>query len=430
MDARCEINPCLCFLIGASINHGQFTFIPPPALKAEEIQKWVDELNTLLSFRLNFHDYDKRPYEFRDFSIEDGRATFKVSGEFEVDLTIADDDPESQWWFIDFRFNFSPAPPELTDKARHFVETSVNEALGRDGLKGCYDFLHGYVLTHKIRELQRQAVLLGQGHWINNIRVEPLNRALSIQYWAQRHSVAGPKHVGNASPKSWIIIGVNSGRPAPSNSLPSLHPTSYLTIRWFRDGREVTDDDLSFDTKVISAEGVLKRIICKHVRHILKSICDKLMSKPRYASRQASVSMKLHKSDPSQSNLVVQLTQSETLTVQINTVTGNFYMEPIRPIISRRDAYFNIRGKDSVEGGFNQIESIRCDCLFEELTRLGRATGWVNCKRPVQPDEARKLHTSKEPPQGFWLKRDTWVAPWYVVVCLSLAGDTWWLVEL
>ncbi|KAF3762351.1 MED14-domain-containing protein [Cryphonectria parasitica EP155] len=407
-------------------------FIPPPALKAEEIQKWFGELNTLLSFRLTLHDYDKIPYEFRDFTVKDGRVTFKVQGEFEVDLTIGNDDPESQWWFIDFRFDFSPAPQELTDKVRHFMTMNVNDVLGRQGLKGCYDFLHGYVLTHKIRELQRQAVLLSQQHWINHIKVEPLNRALCIQYWAQRYLGTGPKPEANAGPKSWIIIGVNSGKTPSADSLPSLHPTSYLTIRWFRDGKEVTGDaDLSsFGTETISAEDLLNRIICKHVSYILKSISDKLMSKPRYASRQVSVSMKLHKSEPSESILVIQLTHSETLSVKINGVTGNFYLEPTKPLISRREAILNLRGRDAVEDSFGQIEHIRCESLFEELVRLGRAMGWVMCKRPVLPDEAKKLHPSREFYQLLWLRRDTWPSPWYVVVCVSLAGDNWWLVEV
>ncbi|PSR99379.1 mediator complex subunit MED14-domain-containing protein [Coniella lustricola] len=407
-----------------------FTFIPPPALKADEIQNWVAELNTLLAFRLNLHDYNKRPYAFRNFSIADGRATFKVDGEFEVDLTIADDDPESQWWFINFRFNFSPTPPELNDKVWHFVESSVNDALARDGLKGCYDFLHGYVLTYKIRELQRQAVLLSKQHWIDNLKVEPLNRALCIQYWAQRYPGTGPNPDTNAGPKSWIIVGVNSGKTPQAGAIPTLHPTSYINIRWFRDGKEVTDDDVLFDTDSISAESLLKQIICKHIKHILTSLCNKLMSKPRYSSRQANISMKLHKTEPSQSYLKVQLTHSETLAIQLNTVTGNFYFEPAKAVTSKREAQLNARARDAVEDGFNQIESIRWQCLMWELARLGRPMGWTMCKRPVQPDEAKKLHSSREPYQSLWLKRENWGPAWYIVVCLSLAGDAWWLVEL
>lgn len=388
------------------------------------------ELNTLLSFRLNLHDYNKRPYEFRNFSIANGRATFKVEGEFEVDLTIANDDPESQWWFIDFRFNFFPTPPELNDKVWHFVESSVNDALARDGLKGCYDFLHGYVLTYKIRELQRQAVLLSKQHWIDNLKVEPLNRALCIQYWAQRYPGTGTKPDANAGPKSWIIVGVNSGKTPQTGAVSTLHPTSYITIRWFRDGKEVTDDEVLFDTNAISAEALLKQIICKHIKHILTSLCNRLMSKPRYSSYEANISMKIHKTEPSQSYLTVQLTHSETLTIRLNTVTGYFYFEPAKAVISRREAHLNLRGRDAVEDGFNQIESIRWQSLLEELARLGRPMGWAMCKRPVQPDEAKKLHPHREPCQPLWLKRENWGPSWYLVVCLSLAGDTWWLVGL
>ncbi len=112
----------------------------------------------MLSVRLTLDEYDKIPFQFRDYSISSGRVTFKVEGEFEVDLTIADEDFEKQFWFIDFRFLFQPAPAELSDRVRQFIEKKVNDALATDGLAGCYRFLHEFVLTHKISEFYRQAL--------------------------------------------------------------------------------------------------------------------------------------------------------------------------------------------------------------------------------------------------------------------------------
>lgn len=392
--------------------------------------KWVNELDVLLSIRLNLDDYDKIPPQFKDYSIDNGRATFKVKGEFEVDLTIADDDFEKQWWLLDFRFTFSPAPQELTEKLRQFVEQKVNDLLETDGLKGCYDFLHEFVLTHKINELRRQALALSHGLWIDKISIEPLNRALSIQYWTNRLTGASHHSASNTSPKSWIIIGVNSGRTPAPNAPLGAPLTSYLRLRWFRDGKEVTDEDLSFDTEDISAEALLKRIIGLHVKHILSSIHAKLLSKPRYANRQASVSLELHKDEPSESSLAVQITHSERLIVRINTITGAFFLQPMKTVVSRRENQLNLRGKDSVEDGFTEIENIRWASQFDELIRRGRGMGWIMRRRPVQLDEVRKLHPSREAYQAVWLKLEGWGPAWYIVVCLSLAGDSWWVVEM
>lgn len=389
--------------------------------------KWISELNTLLSVRLNLEDHDKIPYHFRDYRIHSGRVTFKVKGEFEVDLTIADEDFEKQFWFINFRFDFSPASQDLTEALVAFVEMKVNDALGIDGLRGCYEFLHEFVLTHKINELRRQALVLSRGRWIENIKVERLNRALSIQYWTNRFPASGP----NAGPKSWIIVGTNSGKVPPRNSPPGTRPTSYLTLRWFRDGKEDKDVDVLADSEEISAEVLLKKIVAKHVEHILSSMYAKLLSKPRFEKRQASISLSISSEEPSESTLAIQLTHSQTLTVRMNTTTGFFNMQPAaRTLISRAEVFLNQRCKNLVEEGVAHIETIRWQSEFDEIIRRGKGSGWHLSKRPVNPDEIKRLHPSREQCQSLWLKREGWDPAWYLVVCLSLAGDTWWLVEM
>lgn len=394
----------------------------------------MNELNVLLSVRLNLDEYDKIPHWFRDYTIDNGRVTFKVKGEFEVDLTIADDDFEKQWWFLDVRFAFSPAPAEPSDVLRYFVEAKVNESLAANGLKGCYEYLHEYVLTHKIHTLRRQAAVLSRRLWVDHTKVEPLKRALSIQYWSQRYSSIGPKHGANsaipAGPKSWFIIGVNSAKTPPHNAPLGAPVTSNIVIRWFRDGKEVKDEDLSFNTEEISAEALLKRIVGKHIKHILCSIYWKLLSKPRYANRQASVSLSIDNDQPSDSCLMVQLTHQQTLKVRIDAITGSFIFHPHSNLISRRQNYLNTRARDSIDDGLLHIENIRWESLFEELARRGRSMGWRMCKQQVHQDEMRKLHPSKEPNSAIWLKHESWNPSWFLVVSSSSAGDAWWLVSV
>lgn len=393
----------------------------------------MNELNVLLSVRLNLDEFDKIPYWFKDYTIANGRVTFKVKGEFEVDLTIADDDFEKQWWFLDFRFAFSPAPAEPSDGLRFFVEGKVNESLESRGLSGCYDYLHEYVLTHKINTLRRQAAVLSRRLWVDHTKVESLKRALSIQYWSKRYA-AVPHNPGTntavpAGTKSWFIVGVNSAKTPSRNSPIGTPGTSSIVIRWFRDGDEVKDD-LSFDTEEISAEALLKLVIGKHISHVLTSIYRNLLSKTRYANRQASVSLSINKSDPSESCLMVQITHQQTLQVRIDAITGSFIFSPQNQTISRRQNLLNSRSRDSITDGLFQIENIRWECFFEELVKRSRSMGWGMCKRPVHQDEIKKLHNSKEPNQTIWLRHECWTSNWFVVVSLSAAGDAWWLVSV
>lgn len=184
-------------------NENQLGYLEPPPLTARDLLKELENLNTLLSIRLNLNEYDNIPISFKNYVINSGRVTFKVPGEFELDLTIADEAPESQFWFIDFRFLFSPAVQEIPYALRFHIESRVNSVLLAEGLSGCYRVLHEITLTHKISEFRRQAFDLSRSKWIDGLKVEALNRSLSIQYWLDRYTKGGPK--------SWIIIGVHSG---------------------------------------------------------------------------------------------------------------------------------------------------------------------------------------------------------------------------
>ncbi|KAL1872299.1 hypothetical protein VTK73DRAFT_1648 [Phialemonium thermophilum] len=398
-------------------------YIEPPPLTPRDQLQWIDNLNTLLSVRLSLEDFDLIPTQFRDYRISSGRVTFQVKGEFEVDLTIADEDFTKQFWFIDFRFLFSPAPAELSDALRAFLEVKVNEALASDGLSGCYKFLHEFVLTHKITEFARQAVELSRGRWTETLKVERLNRSMAIQYWTTRP---------NPALKSWIILGVHSGK-VPQGSL-SAKATSCLSLRWFRDNKEVKDHHISFDVNEIATEALLKTIIARHTAHILSSIHKKLLSYPRYSNRESSLSLELSESEPTLSRLTMRLSHADSLTIRIDSTTGSFCLSPPSRIVLTAERNINLSPKDPVDDGFLIIEKTRCYSASEELVRRGKSMGWISHPSsqppPVRPEELKPLVGIREAFHTVWLRRQGWRAEWFVLVTMSLAGDRWWLVEV
>ncbi|KAI1142890.1 MED14-domain-containing protein [Hypoxylon sp. FL0543] len=397
-----------------------FNYILPPPLTPKEQLQWIENLNTLLSIRLNLEDYDTLPYHFQNYTIDSGRVTFKVPGEFEVDLTIADEDLSKQFWFIDFRFDFTPAPPELSEALRMHLESRVNEALEKEGLAGCYKFLHELVLTHKITEYVRQAIELSRGRWVDTLKVERLNRAMSIQYWVGRYPPEGPK--------SWIILGVNSGKKAGAPEDPKS--TSYLTLRWFRDSKEVKDVDLPFNSVDISTEDLLNHVIGRHIAHILGSIYSKLKSNGRFTKREAGLALDIQLEDPTRSSLRMQLGHAYHVTIGISATTGMFAMKPQSSMTWKGEQRLNYLSKDPIQDGFTCLEVLRCHYVVDEVIRRGRSTGWVVCKVPAKLDTVKQVLSLRETGQLMWLKRRGWAEQWYVMVSLSLSGDKWFLLEV
>lgn len=399
-------------------------YLEPPPITVEEKDVWIDNINTMLSVRLSFDEYDKIPLAFRDYSIDSGRVTFKVKGGFEVDLTIGDEDFEKQFWFIDFRFLFTPAQEEVSEPVRTALEVKVNHALATDGLAGCYKYLHEFVLTQKITEFWRQAVELSRARWIDTLSVERLNRAMAIQYWVNRPHSQGSK--------SWIILGVSSGN-GPSG-LPDPKSPSRLSLRWFRDNKEVKDFDIPFDAETISVEDLLTTVIARHVEYLLGSIYNKLLSKPRFALRQARLALEVSKEEPSESSLTLQLFDHENAAVRVDTMTGSFIMLPPSPLILEGQRKINSSPNPAEEGPAH-LEQIRCTYTMRDLSSRAKSIGWTVLRGPITQEEVKNIVHSSAPPsrdtfQAVWMRKIGWTPQWFVMMSISLGGDQWWLVEL
>lgn len=407
-----------CRQLGHNLTNFQLQYIEPPPLTLKEQAKWTNDLDTLLSLRLNLDDYDKIPHQFKDYEINSGRVTFKVPGEFEVDLTIADEDFEKQFWFIDFRFSFKPSPSSLPDTLRSFLEGCVNEALEKDGLEGCYQFLHEFVLTFKINEIKRQAIQLSRSSWTGTLAIEPLNRALAIQYWTSRTQPT--------SPKSWILLAIHN-RPKQNGGADNKS-SSYLVPKWYRDNKEVQDVSIPMDTDDLSAESLLRTVVGLHIEFLLTSIHEKLQAAPRFKNREAGMALHIDKSDPTASYIETQVGFSAKVSLLMEPTTGFFAVKPHSKFAVHYEHQLN-NGKSPADDGMTCLENVRCGVTEDQINRRGVCMGWHTRKPRVRNEVLRAALKIREWTRTIWLQKEGWGQDWYVAVLLGLGGDEWWVVQ-
>lgn len=383
-------------------------YIPPKRLTAKQLMKTLKGMNVTLATRLNLHD--ELPPHMEDFTVADGRATFSVPGEFEVDLSVADEDPTSPFYFIDIRFLFSPSPDALHDQLRVHLETRVNAALATKGLQGCYDFLHNFVLTHKINILRTQAQdLIRHGKWFDCIKVEHMRRSLVVQYWA-----------GSPGLKNWFEIGISSGKHRPSSR---KKPTPRLSVRWFRKGHEVLDEQLDFDSREPDLEVYLIKVIAKH--------CFGKLAVARDGVCALAPESKVLKADMTEPEIVPEecrlslslLSTHCPLAVRIEPVTGHISISP--PSAASLNSERVLNNDPNVDMP-RVLASLACQVVQEQIRKQVELLGW---------QEIHNLTSVRAKLGSDVLQRSVfhiqgWGQQWALAVSFSLNGEKWWIAQL
>ena len=391
-------------------------YIPPGPLSPQQMFKALRNINTLLSIRLNLHE--TIPPAFRDYSIASGRATFRVPDEFEVDLSIAEEGPSSQLYFIDFRFLFAPVPTELPPgRLRDEIEGKANDVLKREGLRGCFDFFHDLVLTHKLSILRNQAFEMSRGPWSEHLRVEAVHRSLVVQYWLNR-----------PGGKNWIEIGIKRRRRKERLSLDtSLIP--YIALRWFRGGREVFDFHLDLGLKELCLGALLKQIIAQHTNYIFQEVFVKLREGPLYAERLLRLKQSVSMVEPVNTALLVQLTVSTAVKIVQEPVSGRFALLPASSMNNRAEWELN-KLLSPAHDTSTKIAILRAIATQGEYEIRTRCFGW-ECFRSLNLDQETTARFFPRDTLRIGLfKRRTWHPNWILALTTSPGGDVWWIVEL
>ncbi|KAI9876940.1 MAG: mediator complex subunit, partial [Watsoniomyces obsoletus] len=98
-------------------------------LRRKQILSTLCRLSRTVTIRLALED--GLPLPLRNYRVQDGRATFVVQNEFEVDLSVVQEAPTAPFRIVDFRFTFSPRPT-ITEDKRQEIEFIANAEIDKN----------------------------------------------------------------------------------------------------------------------------------------------------------------------------------------------------------------------------------------------------------------------------------------------------------
>ena len=394
----------------------QLQYVPQKPLSPKELLAALRTLNTLLTIRLTTHE--EIPPHMEDWIVKSGRATFRVKDEFELDVSMADEDYASQLYFIDFRFSFSPGPRTLPDgPLRNYVEATINRILSREGLRGCFEFLHEFVLEHKLTILRNQAREMVRSRWVEDAKLCNSNRGIVVQYWLNR-----------PGKKNWIEIAVRSGK-RENVGYSSEPPKSFIFIRWHRHGIDVPDHKIQLDPANVSLEQTLNEVIAHHTNWIFKNTKRMLKKHKIYSDDLLSVKHRAHIFNPKECSMKVQLSRDNTVTVTQDGISGYFILSPPSSIHSHYEMRLN-NLKDPVADAASQIGLLRCNSTIDRVDTLGRLFGWTyNTTFTANKDTMIRLFGSDKVRYNFYCIPH-WREDFLLAITTSMEGDRWWVIEI
>ncbi|EME77703.1 uncharacterized protein MYCFIDRAFT_216851 [Pseudocercospora fijiensis CIRAD86] len=399
---------------GKTSNFPDLGYLPPKRLSAKQLLKTLRGMNVTLIERLNLHE--DLPPHFNDFSVANGRATFRVQDEFEVDVSVADEDPSTPFYFIDIRFLFAPPPSLSDDGLRMRLEERANATLASSGLQGCYDFLHRFVLAHKVNVLRAQASKLIRDKWFDCLQPELHRQVFTLQYWK-----------GQRASKSWIELGISSGKQKGLNSRRPPIPRN--SFRWFRQGQEVKDHHIHIDWQNLSLESILASVTAKHTQWLLHSIKERFEVLAGQ-NCQVDVQLNISNTDPDDCHLALSLPGlQKSVVTRFEPITGRISVSPPNRHAQHAENFINSTA--NADAG-RALAEVLARSLQDRLAPMADAAGWtpVEQNKIVVPPAMRATLGADAVRRSMYKCSEGWGDAWALYVHFGLEGEKWFVVRI
>ncbi len=387
-------------------------YIVTKDLSSRQIVRVLKSLNCVLSVKLALSE--DLPYQLRTFKVHDGRATFSVPDEFEVDLSSLNESLESPFRMVDFRFAFQPSP-QVPDRLQSEIEHLANSNIDQGGLTRCYEFLHELTLSYKLAEFHKQAIALSRNQWAGNLRVELLRRNLIVQYWSERQ-------LG----KSWVEVSIASGRR--KQNFQEQEPHSVLDVKCTWHGKRMEASQIHLDEAVLSFEDILRQVVAQHSTQILDSIYDKLVLSRLFADGELSLEQSLSYEDPEECALVMQTSSSSQLELKVDSVTGLIMMSPVTERTERLQFEVN-RVQALADEVASKLLNFRCSVMESTVLAGVAGTKWETLRSFRFTQAEIKSLFGRQVVRMNMFRQSQWALEYSLAITHGQDGDHWWLLQ-
>ncbi|CCG84652.1 protein of unknown function [Taphrina deformans PYCC 5710] len=298
--------------------------IPVP-LDAREITKTLRTLDALISLRLLLHE--RIPSIMRDYTIGSGRVTFHVPNEFSMDLFFATeevDDPNLQWFMIDFRFAFTKEDYidtpmslklEIENVANSLLGRVVSESRGSQQLVELYNFLHSFTIQYKLERLFSQfSSIGGREKGRIDLKYASAQKILVVGYWLQK------RHREKKTVLNSMTITIDS---PPTSLKDTLMSSTSTTADFNREQLKLVvrlgEEEQTWAPINIEEHGA-SSLLAAVVQNRISSVLDQIYR----CLLHRDLTFTNGSSDMQQSGLVIRLLRQEYIHLSIDAYNGSY----------------------------------------------------------------------------------------------------------
>ncbi|KRZ67180.1 Mediator of RNA polymerase II transcription subunit 14, partial [Trichinella papuae] len=241
-------------------------FIRTADISQEEEECVLHRLNYVIERRL-LPSLLTLPEGMRNFTVNNGMATFHVAGEFEAKLTLLGQLPRTPWTLLKLRILVSD--PRVTDGSdvlsslqlsylHHLIQSRLN--VSKEPIVELYRVIHCFCLSAQLDILCCQAYRLIGDFMSENLSVEEYisSEKLVISYWKERNQG------GIASFK--IIFWINQDEPFAPLQVSHI-PKSDLKL-----------PTMDTESGQLALDNLLTETVLIRVKHRLQQLCDFLLT--------------------------------------------------------------------------------------------------------------------------------------------------------
>lgn len=412
-----NLSGAMQYLSGRKSTYTDLGYIKQAPLSARQILDLLNDMAVVANQRIWLHE-NELPYHMSEYDVGNGRVTFKTPGEFELDLACLDEDPEkSPWYFIDFRFDFSPAPKTFGVQTRSHLETQINAAATSRGLQGCYDFCHNFVLDYKIIEVESQAYDLLRKQWFESVKIQRMRRNIIIEYW-----------ISATGKRSWIELGILSGKNGGTTYRPSAPK---LALTWHMAGELMPADDIKIEDRTVNVEDILLQVVRKHTSMRLRQLATEFQAR---ASQSGILQVAYEESTAKDetdaiviSSCGVEHATGTVLRISFGSYTGKWILQPVTPFARVAKALDEV----SDSAAFLPLELQVCSVLQETAHHCAELRSWrkLNDLRNMTQRQFKEQF-AEFVVLSFWKPDACWNDTWAIALSTTSKHHSWWVARL